>query len=64
MLKYRGYGHYGVDVPKWALPLLLGHMSGIDHVHRFNLFMYGELMHVTCLSKALLVTLLIFYLKL
>ena len=28
---------YGVDVPKCALPLLLGYMSGIDHIHYFNL---------------------------
>jgi hypothetical protein len=34
----RGYGLYGVDLSKGALPLLFGYVSGIYHVHSFYLW--------------------------
>jgi hypothetical protein len=34
----RGYGLYGVDLPKGALPLLFWYVSGIYHVHSFYLW--------------------------
>ena len=41
-VKLRGYGLYGVDLPKGAFPLLFWYMCGIYHVYGF--YLRGELL--------------------